>query len=537
MKMSELHIKTLKDSPFEGELYGQNFLFRAGMIKKIEVANYSFMPYGLSILKKMDDKITEFFRKDEFQQIALASHGGFLEFAKMLRSDIVSYKELPKKFFYNDICERDDYKVKLGLMKSKNFLEKKFTVIARDDEELLSEKKSMDEKLKSIFGSLNLDYEYTILQEKINSYPESSGFYIKNLYGDETYFNCKKCGYSAISHSAKCGYQNNSEEIELDREEIFTPEIKTILELESFLGIKADKLLKTLILNAKIDDEYKNVVVTLRGDRELNINKLSRILNIADGDIDFQENPRILEELGTFIGFAGPVGMKNAIIVSDEEVVNIKNMITGANKYNYHLRNVNYGRDYKADIIGDVKYNLKDDICPICGEKLNSDTGFTVSENLYYGKELGKSLDIKYRDENMKEKYASISFNSIDMYKLFGLYIEYNSDENGLCLSEECTEYDYQVIVVNPKKEEQIKLGEEICQKLLDMGFNVLIDDRNDRPGSKFKDSDLIGIPARIVAGKSSADRIVEFKERRAKDKIEIEVNELIEKVSFNRRY
>jgi len=533
MKMSELHIKTLKDSPFEGELPGQNFLFRAGMIKKIEAANYSFMPYGLSVLKKMDDKITDFFKNDEFQEIGLASQWNFFDFAKLLRSDIVSYKELPKKFFYNDICERDDYKVKLGLMKSKKFLEKKFTVIAKNDDELLSEKKSIDEKLKSIFRILKLEYGYTVLQEKSNSCPESSGFYIKNLYGDETYFNCKKCGYSAISHSAKCGYQNNSEEPELNSEEIFTPEIKTILELESFLGIKADKLLKTLILSAKIDGKYKNIVVTLRGDRELNINKLSRVLDISAEDIEFQENPKILEELGTFIGFAGPVGIKNSIIVSDEEVVNIKNMITGANKYNYHLKNINYGRDYKADIIGDVKYNLKDDICPICGEKLNSDIGFTVSKNLYYGKELGQSLDIKYRDENMKEKYASIAFNSIDIYKLFGLYIEYNNDENGICLSKECTEYDYQVVVVNPKKEEQLKLGEEIYQKLLDMGFNVLIDDRNERPGSKFKDSDLIGIPARIVAGKNSANRIVEFKERKVKDKIEITVDELMEKISY----
>jgi len=212
-------------------------------------------------------------------------------------------------------------------------------------------------------------------------------------------------------------------------------------------------------------------------------------------------------------------------------------MITGANKYNYHLKNVNYGRDYKAHIIADVKYNLEGDICPVCGGLMSKESGFTVSESLFYGSKLGEELDIKYRDENMKDIYASILCKSVDLYKIFGLYAEYNNDENGLCLNKEYTEYDYQVIAVNPKKEEQMELGNEIYGKLLKLGFNVIFDDRNERPGSKFKDSDLMGIPARIVAGKNSVDRIVEFKERNSKDKIEISIDELMERISFDRRY
>lgn len=585
MRMTDMHVKTLKESPFEGEMRGHNFMFRAGLLKKSTVGNYAFMPYGVLTVNRLMSKIGLQFEGVHSHQVAIIPEyygvskrktcqetDEFVPFMtpeilKVYRSDIASYKDLPKTFFQNLYKGREIYKVNQGLYKSKNYLAAESYVFMKETGEVVEYLEEIKDKTSDLLTELEIEfieidgggaYIYTgqldeVLKDdlvqletaedkskkkkkgKIKVKPTQYEGMARSLFvyeeaGDEKAHFCDHCGYGAIDHIAAAEVEVVESGESLMMEEVYTPDIKTIEQLETFLGIEAGKLLKTLVLEAYFADGKKTVVVCLRGDRELNLHKVARALNISIDNLRLAEDEEVIHELGTFTGFAGPVDLKDAFIVVDDEIPGIKNMVTGANKRDYHLKNVNFNEDYTCDLIADVKYIDHGADCPHCGAAMGERRGFTVATFEEYGNVLGIVGDIKFKDDQMKEQYVYIGRVELDIYRILAAMMEQNSDDRGLVLPKQGAPFNAQVIVVNTKKEEQMALGEKIYRQLGASGLNVLLDDRNERAGAKFADADLMGIPVRIVVGKMAADGLVEFKIRAEEEKEEMMYDTAIER-------
>ena len=309
---------------------------------------------------------------------------------------------------------------------------------------------------------------------------------------------------------------NNNEEMK-EIQEVLTPNSRTIDELTAFFGCSPKDFVKTLIYNA----DGQLVVAMVRGDRELNETKLKNYLNCIELEMASSEEVEKLTKAK--VGFAGPIGLEGVKIIADNEIPNMKNFIVGANKTEYHFKNVNYGRDFKVDVVMDIRTVTDGDICPHCGGKLSLARGIEVGHIFKLGTKYSKVLGCNYLDENGAEIPMVMGCYGIGINRLLAAIIEQNNDEDGIIWPMSVAPYHVVVVPVNVNDEEQYNLAEKIHNELLNFGIDTVLDDRNERPGVKFKDCDLIGYPMRIVVGKKAKEGIVEFKLRNSNEKQELD--------------
>lgn len=529
MKQSNIHIKTLRQSPFEGEMQTQHLMFRAGMLKKNGIGDYTLMPYGYALYKIIENKLTSLLSHSAFQEVSTLNYDA-KELLTQLRSDIVSYKDLPLYIQSNGLKRRHNYSVKLGLIKSKSTPIKGFQLISHSDIDFQEKKSALWRELFEFGQELNISFEKSLL---ISSNTETSkeGYWVPSEYGDEVFYQCDTCDYCSDQHNASWMIGKVLATTDETPEEIHTPNIKTIADLERFMSINAKTLLKTLLVQVPLHGKLKTVAIVLSGNRELNIKKVARFFSVLPHEINLVNDLDVLNAAGTTVGFAGPIGLKNVIILADEEVTKGQAMVTGANRVDYHLKNVVYGRDYKAHHVGNFSYILSGDICCKCGGNITAREGYVVVELTSYKKVLSENMDIKYKDNQMKEQRPIVELGSIDMYRLLTTYLDHNKDDDGFVLKKDASVFDVHVLVPNIRKEEQMQLAKQLSKKLEIKEFKVLIDDRKGSTGSKFKDSDLLGIPVRITTGKLAGDGIVELKYRNSKERLELSVEEALTEV------
>ena len=306
-------------------------------------------------------------------------------------------------------------------------------------------------------------------------------------------------------------------------ETIFTPHAGTIEELATFLGMPASSFVKTMIY--EIDGKFYACMVN--GDRDINETKLARLLNATN--IKLAELEDVREITKAEIGFAGPVGLEIPVIL-DEELQNKKNFIVGANKTDHHIKNVNL-KDFKIEIIANIKKVKEGDICPKCGGKLVFKKGVEIGNIFKLGTKYSESLGLNYLGDDNKPHPVEMGSYELGLDRILSIIVEQNSDERGIVWPINVAPYKVAIIVIKPEDEEQSKLAEKLYNTLNELGIDTLLDDRKERAGVKFNDMDLIGIPVRITIGKNITEGVVEMKVRKSEEAENCKIEDIIENV------
>ncbi len=565
MKLSKMHLKTLREVPNEAEIPSHILLLRGGMIRKLVSGVYGFMPLGYRSLRKIENIVREEMDKSGGQEILMSAiqpaelwqeSGRWFAygpemwrlndrhnrefclgptheeiFTDIVRNEVTSYRQLPINLYQIQTKYRDEARPRFGLMRSREFIMKDAYSFDKDEAGLDESYKTMYETYERIFTRCGITYRAVEADTGAIGGSNSHEFTALSEVGESEIAHCTSCSMAATTERAevKDTVSDSSEEL-LPMEKVFTPETKTIEDVSKFLGIEQKDTIKALLFITYDDEgnEKEYVAAFIRGDRELNETKLVNALGIHEHSIEFADEDKIAATTGAVGGFTGPMGLTNCKVVVDSELVGLKNLCSGANEKDYHFKNVNFDRDYKADLIVDIKTLTEEDPCPICGSEIKLARGIEVGQVFKLGTKYSEAMGAYYKDENQQDKPVVMGCYGIGVSRTLAAVVEQNHDENGIVFPMSVAPYHAVITVVKVKDEEQMKLAEELYNNLLSKGVEVILDDRDERVGVKFKDRDLLGIPVQITVGKGAVEGKVEFKLRREDSKEEISFEEAI---------
>lgn len=559
MRLSKYLMPTLREVPAEAEIESHKLMLRAGLMRKLASGVYSFLPLGLKTLTKIQNIIREEMNDKDAQELLMSALlpkeyyvpsgrwdvfgpemfrlkdrndrdfclGPTHEeiFTDTVKNTIKSYKQLPVTLYQIQTKYRDERRPRFGVMRSREFIMKDAYSFDKDQAGLDKSYQDMYDAYRKIFDRMGLDYIVVDADSGAMGGSGSQEFMVKSEIGEDGIAYCEKCGYSANFEKAVCvaGEKDNSPELALEK--VDTPNVGTIEELVAFMNTTEKAFAKTIIYRA--DEKY--VAVMVRGDREVNETKVANYLGAVEFELADAEN--VMRITNANVGFAGPVGIDIDVLV-DNEVANMKNFVVGANETDKHYKNVNIDRDFKATVIGDFRCITEGDVCHKCGGEIKTCQGIEVGHIFKLGTKYSEALDCTFLDENGKSQVVIMGCYGIGVNRCMAAIIEQNCDENGIIWPMSVAPYHVTVIPVNTKDEEQMAKAEEIYTILKNMDYDVMLDDRNERPGVKFKDADLIGIPVRITVGKKIGENIVEVKYRNSSDILEMSVEEAIKTTS-----
>ena len=557
MRLSEMHLKTLREVPSEAELASHILLLRTGMIRKLVSGVYGFMNMGYRSVRKIEDIIRQEMDAKDGQEILMSAvqpaelweesgrwyaYGPELWrlkdrngrdfclgptheeiFTDIARADITSHRQLPVNLYQIQTKYRDEARPRFGLMRSREFIMKDAYSFDKDDSGLDESYKKMFNAYEKIFKRCGLDCRPVEADSGAIGGSNSHEFTAISEVGESEIAFCESCDMAATLERAATvdAKPTGSENDFLLLEDVHTPDSKTIEEVAKYLGITEDKTMKALLFVTYDEEGNKDkyVAAFVRGDRELNMTKLINALDIPEHAIEFADEKEMSAETGCVGGFTGPIGLHDCIVVVDSELPGQVNLVAGANKPNYHTKNVNYGRDYKADILVDLKTLREGEPCPVCGKPVKTARGIEVGQVFKLGTKYSEAMGAYYKDENQKEKPIVMGCYGIGVTRTLAAVVEQHHDENGIIWPISVAPYHCIITLINPKDDVQSELAESIYTSLQGMGVEVLLDDRAERPGVKFKDADLLGIPIRITVGKLAGEGQVEYKLRRDEDK------------------
>ncbi|MGC2874036.1 proline--tRNA ligase [Ihubacter sp. mB4P-1] len=567
MKLSKMHIKTLREVPNEAEIPSHILLLRTGMIRKLVSGVYGFMPLGWRSVRKIEDIVRQEMDATGAQEIHMSAvqpaelwqesgrwyaYGPELWrlkdrngrdfclgptheeiFTDVVRNDISSYRQLPMNLYQIQTKYRDEARPRFGLMRSREFIMKDAYSFDKDYEGLDESYKTMYDAYDRIFTRCGLTFRPVEADTGAIGGSNSHEFTALSEVGESEIAYCTACDMAATTERAECVDAPAQADVEmLPKEEVYTPGTKTIEEVADFLHLEKTQTIKALLF-VTYDSEGKEdgyVAAFIRGDRELNMIKLVNALQIPEHAIEFADEEKIGQATGCVGGFTGPCGLHDCKVVVDSELVGLKNLCAGANKENHHMINVNYGRDYEGDIITDLKILQEGDACPVCGAPVKHARGIEVGQVFKLGTKYSESMGAMYVDEHQKEQPIVMGCYGIGVTRTLAAVVEQHHDDNGIIWPMSVAPYHVIITLVKPDDEVQAEVAENIYQALQKAGVEVLLDDRKERPGVKFKDADLLGIPVRVTVGKLAGEGKVEYKLRRDADKEEITISEAIER-------
>ena len=558
MKMSNMLVTTLREVPAEAEIDSHKLMLRAGMIRKMAAGVYNYMPIGLKVLKKIEDIVRDEMNEagaQEFLASAMIPAELWQEsgrwddygaemfrvkdrgsrdfclgptheevFTDIARNTIKSYKQLPLTLYQIQTKYRDERRPRFGVMRSREFVMKDAYSFDENQEGLDLIYDKMHDAYVQIFNRCGLDAKCVQADSGAIGGSNSAEFMVKSEVGEDDVVFCTSCDYAANIEKAESKSEKTEMEETLEIEKILTPDCRGIDEVSEFLNISPKKTIKTLLYS--IDN--KIVAVFVRGDRIVNEVKVANATNLK-GDITMATHEQYLSATGCEIGFAGPIGINADIILVDNEVANSYNMVAGANDTGYHVKNINYNRDFNGTL-GDFRNVEEGEACPCCGGKLTIARGTEVGHIFKLGTKYSEAMNATFIGEDGKEKPFIMGCYGIGVTRTMASIIEQHHDENGIVWPLSVAPYHVSIIPVNIKQESQINAAIDIYNKLEEMNIEVLLDDRKERAGVKFKDSELMGIPMRITVGKKIGDGIVEFKLRDG-EMCEIELSKVIDLV------
>ena len=511
MKLSELFGSTLRKAPADAETISYQFLARAGYIRAAKDGDFITLPLATRSLNKIRARIRHETEARGGQEV-----GAHADIAK-LAADVQSYRQLPKILYSFDEIKEDAHP-RSGLFGAAHSPSVQFYILA-DAEETQNKLRAMLEKMVlDIFEKLNLDAKKT----------DCGGYAFIAENAGVDYIHCPKCDYLDTQEFARRSKNALSTEEARELEKVATPDAHTIEALAGFLNIPKEKTAKAVFMTATIAGKEKLIFAILRGDMDLSEAKLMHALN-ADS-----LRPATDEEIsavGAVPGYASPVGIKNVTVVVDELIPESANLVAGANEEGYHLRNVNYGRDYDAELITDLVLASAGDNCPKCNAKLAAVEGVELLAN----SPIHAAQEATYTDENGKGQAIWLSSLTLDLGRLLAAVAENHNDKYGMILPPIIAPYDIHLVWLNSKKIDTRTDADDLYLNLTNTGFTVLYDDRDARAGAKFNDADLIGCPVRITVGERALEEgAVEIKLRAKKDKELIEIDDIANYVLEN---
>lgn len=551
MRLSKSYFLTKKENLKDDECVSSNLLVRAGMIKKVGSGIYAFLPMGLRVFRKIENVVREEMNNIGSQELVMPSllpEDYYIDsgrrsvfgddmfslkdrvgrdyvlgptheelFVEVCRDMIKSYKDMPISLYQMANKYRDEPRSRYGLIRTREFVMKDAYTFDKDLEGLDESYKLMFDAYKKIFDRIGIDYRIVRASTGAMGGLLSEEFQAITDIGEDIVVTCDNCGFSTnIEICDVNGEFEKSNEETKEKELLYTPNCGTINDLYEKFGIDSKKTCKTMIY--KVDDKFYAFMV--RGDREVNEYKISRLLNAVSVEMATAEEDEKIT--GANVGFAGPIDLSIPVII-DNEVLCMKNFLVGANKSDYHYINTNLN-DFKYEQVADIRNVCEDDKCPECGHDLSFRHGIEVGNTFKLGTKYSESMGLYFADENNKLKPVLMGCYGIGVARIMAAVVEQNHDEDGIIFPEIIAPYNLAIVVVNSKDETQMKVANELYEKYKKDGIEVILDDRDVRAGVKFKDMDLIGIPKRIVVGKKASDGIVELKYRNSSDVEEINI-------------
>jgi len=550
MKLKDSYFYTLREDARDEDSTSGNLLVKAGFIKKTSAGVYMLLPLGLRVEEKIENIVRKNMNEAGAIEVKMPSlvaaeyyeSSGRLEgfgpsiyklkdrnlhdfvlgptheelFAVAAKSMIKSYKNMPFNLYQIQTKFRDEPRARFGLIRVKEFVMKDAYSFDVDEAGLDVSYKKMFDAYKKSFDELGLNYRIVKADTGIMGGLLSEEFQAITPVGEDSIAYCD-CGYSANDEICEVVVKAEDEK-ELKYEEINTPSKESIEDVAAFLNKPITKLVKALLMSV----DGKLVIFFVRGDRELNEAKALKLL--GGKEIGFADDALIATS-NACPGFTGPIGLKAKIVV-DNEVLAMKNFVVGANKKDFHIINANV-KDFKYDVSGDIVFAKDGDICPKCGKPLKFTKGIEVGNTFKLGTKYSKALDLHYLNADNKEELVWMGSYGIGIGRTMAAIVEQSHDDNGIIWPSNIAPFKVTILTMNSKDETINKLADSIYDELNNVGIETMLDNRDERPGVKFADAELIGIPYRVTVGKKAAERIVELKSRNGSIAIEISVDEL----------
>ena len=558
MKLSKSYFYTLRENVKDEDSTSGNLLVRAGMIKKSSSGIYMIMPMGKRVLKKIEEIVREemdsagaqellmpamipeeiyeksgrreafgsnmFALKDRYQKnyVLGPTHEELFTMAAMMKGS--SYKDFPYNLYQIQTKFRDETRPRYGLIRVREFIMKDAYSFDIDEAGLQESYMKMFQAYKNIMDRCNLNYKIVKADTGAMGGSLSEEFQAITEIGEDVVVTCEGCDFSSnleITEVIDTG--RPSDEEALDMEIVETPDAKTIEDVAAFFQKSVNDFVKTLIYSV----DGKTMAFLLKGDRELNETKVLKLLQANEMELaSFDEVERVTHAR---VGFAGPVGLECPIIM-DREVANMKNFIVGANKTDHHIKNVNL-KDFTVETVADIAQVHEGDICPKCGKPLKFCKGIEVGNTFKLGTKYAKALGLEYQDVNNKLHPVEMGCYGFGLERCMAAIVEQHNDASGIIWPTSVAPFEVAVVVVSSKDDEQMRIGNELYEALKKEGIDVLLDDRKERPGVKFKDMELIGIPYRITVGRGIKDGNVEFRARTADESSDVSLHEIVDMV------
>jgi len=529
MKWSQTFIPTLKENPSDAEVDSHKLMIRAGMIRKLSTGVYSYLPLGTRVLNKVINIIREEMDASGAIEVFLPAiqplnlielsgrvnvfgddllcikdrHGKEMVLSPtheevitdLVKNELSSYKQLPVILYQIQTKFRDEVRPRFGVLRSKEFLMKDAYSFDMDNDGLNTSYQKMYETYCKIMERCKLDYLAVEADTGAMGGDVSHEFMVPNENGEDVIVKCKSCDYSANIEKAEPTPIANEDSAALkELEEVSTPKTTTIKEVSEFLGIESSRMVKTLIYT--YDD--KNIAVLVRGDHDVNESKLTKVL--SQDKVTLADKKTVAELTNSPIGFAGPIGLKTQII-ADQAVPIMKNCIVGGNKADTHIINANLERDFKIDRVADIRYVTEGDRCPKCKDVLNVSNGIELGHVFKLGTKYTEALDAKFLDKTGKKRPLIMGSYGIGINRIIAATIEKSHDSDGIIWPLPLAPYEVLVSPINVKDDTIMNAATKMHDELREAGIEVLLDDRDQRAGFKFKDADLIGIPIRVTIG------------------------------------
>ncbi|KPL61102.1 proline--tRNA ligase [Rossellomorea vietnamensis] len=559
MKQQNTFIPTLRETPADAEIKSHQLLLRAGFIRQNASGIYSFLPLGNKVLKKVEEIIREELDAAGAVELLMpalqpselwkesgrwGTYGPELmrmndrherEFAlgatheevitSLVRDEIKSYKRLPLTMYQIQTKFRDEKRPRFGLLRGREFIMKDAYSFHSSFESLDETYNALFKAYSNIFSRCGLNFRAVIADSGAMGGKDTHEFMVLSEVGEDTIAYSDSSDYAANIEMAEVvdAYTESTEEM-LSMEKVSTPDVKSIEEVSSFLSVEKDQCIKSLLF--KVDDEF--VLVLSRGDHEINDIKVKNLLNA--GVVELASAEETKEVTGCEIGSIGPCSLK-VKIVADQAVKYIRNGVTGANESGYHFRNVNPERDFEVSQYADLRFIQEGDPSPDGKGTIIFAKGIEVGHVFKLGTRYSDALGSSFLDENGRSQSVIMGCYGIGVSRTLAAVAEQFNDDRGLLWPTDLTPYDLHLIPINMKDEAQATLSNELYDIFKENRYDVLMDDRAERPGVKFADSDLIGLPIRVTVGKKAGEGIVEVKVRKTGDVLEVHKDELLSKL------
>lgn len=542
-------------------MVSHRLMLRAGFIRKLTSGIYSYLPYGLAAIRNVEQIVREEMNRAGALELSMPmvqpadlwrESGRYEKYGPELlrftdrhdresclgptheevitdiaRLELHSYRDLPVNLYQIQTKFRDEIRPRFGLMRGREFIMKDAYSFDADDKGAEESYRKMYNAYCRIFERCGLEYRAVQADSGAIGGNFSHEFMVLADTGEDTIVICKDCEYAANMEKAEVKLTQSEDTTPLEElEKVETPGKRKVGAVCEFMGIEPSQLVKTMVY---LTDSGEAVAVLVRGDREVEEVKLANFIGATE--VEMADDKQVYDATGVPTGYLGPVGIPIRL-VADQEVMTMKNFVIGANEKNYHMRNVNVGRDFEVSGAADLRQITTDDPCPQCGGKLKLTEGIEVGHIFKLGTKYSEALKANFKDNNGEEKPLVMGCYGVGVSRVVAAAIEQNHDENGIIFPVPIAPYKVTVLNLDLKSEEITAAAEKLYQELLDQGIEVLFDDRDERPGAKFKDAELLGIPFRITVGKSFKNNgVIEIVRRRDGLKQEVAPEAVVKKI------